>query len=1062
MFRFRDLATAFAAVAASTAVFAGPPRLVRDINSTIIPVDSSPSGFTDQTTWSMFDVRVSSGIEQWGTDGTAAGTVGLGTPGNVIQYSTLRVGGNTYFFQTGAQQTVTALWRSNGTRAGTHLVADFAAIGTVSDIWGSVGNAVIFQVQESGRGRELWRSDGTESGTYRFTDFADMDTAIYARLIANGRLYFVVDRGGGEFEFWVSDGTTSGTRRLSQIPNSTQTQASIAMTRVGRFIFANLTTTTAGGEIWRIDLDNNDAVSQVADIAPGTDSGITADNFGAVNGLLVFTASSSTANPQSLWRSDGTAPGTFQIANLSPISEIPRFEGPTAANRLVFRVANGLSADVWSTDGATATQLTELHGGWIAGRVDGWVYMNVGAGELWRTDGTAANTRRLTGLPPNLNNVQVTGAGSLLFVRASALPGPISQWRYDVATDTATLLRAHEPSPNGWVPDVFSYTQGRLYFDSRHPITGHELWISDGTIAGTQLLRNIATETRTQPSEPRHLFAHGGILYFTANDGISGRELWRSDGTPGGTQLVLDIAPGTADSDPISFFVYNDRVYFFAYDGGFDRGTYRLWTTDGTAAGTTPIVSAVERGSFYGGQGPCGAVAVTMNANAYLSLWEPGWGPMISRTDGTAAGTVRIREVPGTDLVTDPCYITAFGDSLFFSASQFGTGSELFKLTPGATPQLVADIRPGSQTSEISDMRVFGSALYFLATSAQNDRRLWRSDGTAAGTIAITDANFQAASLVAANNLLFFHGSSLFPGPGAQIYTSDGTAANTAPLTNVFSHTPLHSDGRRIFFGVVTGFPNSRATPWVSDGTILGTYQLPGTAPNRGVQFWDFNGSTILLARNVTGNSVRLFRTDGTTTGTALLGDAGNVPAPIWSTMPRAAGQNFFYVADNDGTGLELYAVDNGAPVATDDAPASVQAGQPLAISVLTNDSDADGTLMAASVIATQPANGTVIVSTTGLVTYTANASFAGNDQFTYTVADTQGARSAPAIVRVTVTAAPASPPPPPPSSSSGGGVSSSSSGGGGGGGSLSSIELLCLLLLAGAISGRQARRVRI
>jgi hypothetical protein len=158
----------------------------------------------------------------------------------------------------------------------------------------------------------------------------------------------------------------------------------------------------------------------------------------------------------------------------------------------------------------------------------------------------------------------------------------------------------------------------------------------------------------------------------------------------------------------------------------------------------------------------------------------------------------------------------------------------------------------------------------------------------------------------------------------------------------------------------------------------------------------------------------------------------------------RAAGRSFFYSADDDGTGLELYAVDNEAPVVADDAPASVSAGQPLAIAVLGNDTDTDGRLNPSSVnIATQPANGAVVVGANGVVTYTPNPGFSGTDQFSYTVADSQGARSPSAIVRITVTAAPVvvAPPAPPP-------APPAASGGKSGGGSLGMLELLIGMLL--------------
>ncbi|UHD17107.1 PKD domain-containing protein [Thiocapsa bogorovii] len=94
----------------------------------------------------------------------------------------------------------------------------------------------------------------------------------------------------------------------------------------------------------------------------------------------------------------------------------------------------------------------------------------------------------------------------------------------------------------------------------------------------------------------------------------------------------------------------------------------------------------------------------------------------------------------------------------------------------------------------------------------------------------------------------------------------------------------------------------------------------------------------------------------------------------------------------------------NEPPLAADDT-ASVVRGGSVAIDVLANDSDPDGTLDPATVvIQSAPASGTVNDDGTGVLTYTHDGSATTTDAFSYRVADTEGAVSNIAEVAVTIT----------------------------------------------------------
>ncbi len=83
-------------------------------------------------------------------------------------------------------------------------------------------------------------------------------------------------------------------------------------------------------------------------------------------------------------------------------------------------------------------------------------------------------------------------------------------------------------------------------------------------------------------ASPRYLTNVNGILYFRAV-WEHGYELWKSDGTSAGTVLVKDIRPGSSGGGPGYLTNVNGTLYFGASDGSTG---YELWKSDGTSAGT--------------------------------------------------------------------------------------------------------------------------------------------------------------------------------------------------------------------------------------------------------------------------------------------------------------------------------------------------------------------------------------------------------------------------------------------------------------------------------------------
>src|SRR5262249_54140621 len=135
-----------------------------------------------------------------------------------------------------------------------------------------------------------------------------------------------------------------------------------------------------------------------------------------------------------------------------------------------------------------------------------------------------------------------------------------------------------------------------------------ELWKSDGTKAGTQLVKDIYAGSAS--SSPSNLTNVNGTLFFQANDGTHGQELWKSDGTADGTTLVKDVYPGgffgyyggcyPHSANPSNLTNVNGTFFFRANEGvhGAD-----LWKSDGTAGGTTLVKDIFPgfTGAYAGG-----------------------------------------------------------------------------------------------------------------------------------------------------------------------------------------------------------------------------------------------------------------------------------------------------------------------------------------------------------------------------------------------------------------------------------------------------------------------------
>ncbi|WP_276135229.1 ELWxxDGT repeat protein [Polluticoccus soli] len=418
--------------------------------------------------------------------------------------------------------------------------------------------------------------------------------------------------------------------------------------------------------------------------------------------------------------------------------------------------------------------------------------------------------------------------------------------------------------PNSSSPNNFCIVGNKLYFTATTPATGSELWVTDGTVAGTQVLE---INPGADGSSPSSLHEMAGKLVFLASSPTSGMEPWISDGTVAGTQLIKDIMPGTGNStSELDGAVLNGKMYFAADDITYGR---EIWVTDGTTAGTQMLIDI--RPGFNSSHA---AKFITYNNKVYFSAMTDLTGLELWATDGTTLGT----QMVDSGGPVSPDVFTKALSKLFFRATKgVGTGDELW-VTDGTTAgtQMLKQINPpGSGTT--NEFVEFSNNVYFSASDGINGAELWMSDGTAEGTVMVKDINpgvlpSGPVEFEEYNGKLYFNADN--GSQGRELWVTDGTASGTQLVTDIFS-------------GSIGGHPRNLI---VYKGYLYFEAIQNGTAGRQ------------------------LFISDGSISGTKVVAPTATPPANTVNNPPPALcvyDSMLFFQARYDTTGFELWLLTN-------------------------------------------------------------------------------------------------------------------------------------------------------
>jgi ELWxxDGT repeat protein len=472
-----------------------------------------------------------------------------------------------------------SLWITDGTAESTEQLSSSIKF---EDYGALIAGKFIFRGSTAATGSEIFITDGTAGGTVLVKDIYNGPTSSSASdfAVLNGVAYFTAVTMAEGRELWRTDGTNAGTVLVKDItPGAagSNTENNYNLFSNGSYLlFAAQSEAAEGVELWRSD-GTDSGTTLVKDIYAGADSS-KPHQFIAYNNMVLFLAKNA-ANGEELWRTDGTDGGTMLVKDINPgpasctsIELFPGFAFPVLFGTHSFNNKVYFTA----TDG-------------------------VNAGEIWMTDGTGANTTLVK------NIVEGMGASFVLLLNAVDVPGkfifPVSDgtsrselWQSDGTPGGTSVFKAFDPINPGDIPVIalnYSYQNGSLssnlfqgnkfFFIAGTATQGTEVWVSDGTLANTAILKDINPGTASGidfAANVSYIYTMT-TFFFAANDGVNGNELWKTDGTGAGTTLVQDINLDAADADPQLGIVNNNKVIFSATDGD-DATATDLFVVDGS------------------------------------------------------------------------------------------------------------------------------------------------------------------------------------------------------------------------------------------------------------------------------------------------------------------------------------------------------------------------------------------------------------------------------------------------------------------------------------------------
>lgn len=739
------------------------------------------------------------------------------------------------------------LWITDGTEAGTTRVFESLIPGNqpnpcAGTTYGFFFETTVFPDGEQQPTRELYYSDGTAAGTWHLNPLTGTLPDRYMQpgtYVTSGSVCYFI---GKENEIWASDGTQAGTWKVVTMPTANAAY-SLAVAGSNLFIdgFVNSThhvwsCPTAGGPL-------TDITSSGSDLRLLPISTI---------GGQVFLYATDLAGVNALWTSDGTVAGTRRIPLVLAGESTERpfvGGGSTWRGNFYFTARNpqDSSYELWRSDGTDAGTVRVKNTGQIAvgpplqlqPDTSEYFYLITGSSgqnTLWQTQGDEASTRPLKNTPPcfagepgshqlansqaglifaadqydpdaALYRVKGKNGGAIQLTKPvittadgvvrhpgpqpsyELLDGNILQW---VDTGKSHELWRMKPDGRGsrsvwkapddiavqgyeFLADFRGFTPSGAVFSLANGQNNHWVGVTDGTKKGTRILSQH--ETVVSYGYPFDFQQVGDLVFYSVGDSdIEGKyNLWKTDGTVAGTSPVLTTG-GNSPGSIVQMVTFQGSLYFLSTG----NGKTALWRSDGTPAGTVLVKDEW--------QGVTGELAISLSVaggKLYFAVVLPT-ADVLWESDGTTAGTMPTNPMLNFARGSIRPAVDLAGVAVFLARGPSDTDEQWWRHL-GNDTRPVRDGVSGLQITGIyeSSHAVAGTQLFYTGYSADTGGELWVTDGTSAGTRLVKDIKpgplgSSPVNMLAVGNAVYF--SARDATSGFRLWRSDGSEAGTVPV----------------------------------------------------------------------------------------------------------------------------------------------------------------------------------------------------------------------------------------------------------------------------------------